>query len=75
MLSYNAFYFISPALLPNQLSIGASVADQIKVNYFYGTPWLFLLVSALVPTVAYAGSLYAEMRTRRSSEKAASENV
>ena len=60
--AYDLFYFVSPAILQNEYAIGASVADQIKVNYFYQTDWLLLLVAAAVPTTVYTLSLYAQLR-------------
>jgi hypothetical protein len=61
-LSYNLFYFVSPSLLPNYLSLGASIVEQLKLSYFYQTQWLFLLVSGAVPTGAYALTAIAELR-------------
>ncbi|MDA4125271.1 MAG: hypothetical protein OK438_07505 [Thaumarchaeota archaeon] len=64
-LSYNAFYFVSPILLPDQFTFGASIAEQLKVSYFYGTSTLFILVAGLIPTVVYLVYLFADLRPRR----------
>jgi len=61
-LSYNVFYFVSPSLLPNYFSLGASIVEQLKVGYFYQTQWLFVLVSGIVPTAAYVLTSIAELR-------------
>lgn len=60
--AYDLFYFVSPAILKNEYVIGASIADQIKVNYFYRADWLFLLIAAAIPTTVYAMSLWAQLR-------------
>jgi hypothetical protein len=60
--SYNLFYFVSPSLLLNQFALGPSVLEQLKVNFFYQTPWVFAFVSGLVPTVAYLLLLTSELR-------------
>ncbi len=61
-LTYNLFYFVSPAVLMNQFSVGASVADQFKVDFFSQTPVAFLVLTAVVPTVIYALLLLSELR-------------
>ena len=60
-LSYNAFYFASPSILPNYYSLGASIVEQLKLSYFYQTQWLFVLVSGIVPTAAYVLTAIAEL--------------
>ena len=72
--AYDLFYFVSPAILRNEYAIGASVADQVKVNYFYQTDWLLLLVAAAVPTAVYVLSLYAQLRPLHRSSRVV-ENV
>ncbi|MDG6899053.1 MAG: hypothetical protein JRM94_03085 [Nitrososphaerota archaeon] len=67
-LAYDLFYFVSPAILLNEYAIGASIADQIKTNYFYQTEWLFILVAAAVPTMVYALSLFVQLRPRKASQ-------
>ncbi len=62
--SYNIFYFVSPALLPDLFSSGASILEQLKVNVFYQVPPLFLAVAGGVPTAAYLYILYREVRPR-----------
>lgn len=64
-LSYNIFYFVSPAILPNYFTVGASVADQLKVVAFNETTWLFLLLSGVAPTAFYLALLLHELRPRR----------
>ena len=60
--AYDFFYFVSPAILHNEYAIGASIADQIKVNYFYQTDWLFILIAAAIPTTVYVLSLFAQLK-------------
>lgn len=62
VLSYNVFYFVSPALLPNYFAFGSSIAEQLKLSYFYQTTWLFIVVAGIVPTVAYSLMLLAELK-------------
>lgn len=59
-LAYDLFYFVSPAILPNEYMFGASVADQIKVSWFYQTSSVFGIVSGVVPTLAYVALVYHE---------------
>jgi hypothetical protein len=73
-LAYDLFYFVSPAILRDEYVIGASVVDQIKVNYFYQTDWFFLLVAAVVPTTVYVLSLFAQLKPLRRGSQAV-ENV
>jgi hypothetical protein len=75
ILSYDLFYFVSPAYLPDQFALGASVADQIKLNFFYQSTWLFLLVGALIPTLAYVWAFLAEARARGSPAAISVENL
>jgi len=60
--AYNTFYFVSPTLLPDEFSFGASVLEQMKVSLFYQTPVQFLLVSALIPTAVYVFLLRRELK-------------
>jgi hypothetical protein len=62
--TYNIFYFVSPALLPELFSLGASVLDQMKVGFSNQTTALSLLVSAVIPTVAYVALLFRELVMR-----------
>lgn len=64
--AYNIFYFVSPALLLSEYSIGASVVEQLKVSAFGQIPGL--VGAALLPTVAYALLLYYEISRRGVSE-------
>jgi hypothetical protein len=52
-LSYNLFYFVSPSILLDEFSNGASIVEQLKLVFFYTTPVQYILVSAAVPTAAY----------------------
>ncbi len=61
-LSYNIFYFVSPALLPDQFAFGASIAEQLKVSAFYQSTAFFVLLTGLIPTVAYSALLYHEVK-------------
>jgi hypothetical protein len=65
--AYNVFYFVSPALLPDEFAFGASVLDQMKVAFFYQTPSVFVLVASVMPTVVYVLILYRELKDRRSA--------
>ncbi len=60
--AYDVFYFVSPALLPDQFALGASIVEQLKVNYFYQSFGPFVLVAALVPTAAYVLMLLSELK-------------
>jgi Gpi18-like mannosyltransferase len=60
--AYNIFYFVSPTLLPDEFSFGASVLEQMKVSFFYQTPVQFLLISALIPTAVYVFLLRRELK-------------
>lgn len=65
VLSYNIFYFVSPAILPNYYTLGASIADQLKVLAFNQTSWLFLLLLGAIPTASYLLVLLAELTPSR----------
>ena len=62
-ISYNLFYFISPALLPDYFVYGASIVEQLKLAWFYQTTWFFVLASGVVPTAAYIWLLRRELRS------------
>jgi Gpi18-like mannosyltransferase len=62
--AYNIFYFISPALLPNLFGFSASIAEQLKVSYFYNSPVVFALVAGVLLTLAYIATLVREMKAR-----------
>ena len=61
-LAYNIFYFVSPAILPVVSSLGASIAEQLKVSTFSQTPDVSSYAGPLVPTLAYVWLLYHEVR-------------
>ncbi len=65
LLAYNIFYFVSPAILPDEFAFGTSIAEQLKVSAFYQSPVLFAFVTGLIPTAAYAALLYHEMKSGR----------
>lgn len=64
LLAYDAFYFVSPAILPNMYLYGASVLEQLKVNALYHSAPVFVLVAGVFPTVAYSVLLYSELTKR-----------
>ena len=72
--AYDLFYFVSPAILRDEYVLGASIADQIKVNYFYQTDWLLILIAAAIPTAMYALSLFSQLAPMRRDAQA-TENV
>jgi len=53
VFAYNIFYFVSPAILPNEFALGASIVEQLKVSFFYNTKPLLVFVAGLVPSAAY----------------------
>ncbi|MDE1853179.1 MAG: hypothetical protein KGI38_05450 [Thaumarchaeota archaeon] len=67
-LSYNIFYFVSPAILPDEFTFGGSIVEQLKVNAFYQSPESLVLLAGLVPTAAYVALLYREIRRGRTSQ-------
>ncbi len=68
VLAYNVFYFVSPAVLPDEFAFGASIAEQLKVSAFYQSPAFFVLLAGLIPTAAYAALLYHEIKRGRRSQ-------
>jgi hypothetical protein len=62
MISYNVFYFISPAILPDYFSLGASIVEQLKLSVFFQNTWFFVAVSGVVPTIVYVLTLYEELK-------------
>lgn len=60
-LSYNLFYFVSPAILRDEFSFDASILEQLKVGYFYQMGPLFVIGAGMVPTVAYVWLAYREV--------------
>lgn len=63
-LSYDLFYFISPAILPNEFVLGSSVLDQLKVIAFTQSVVPYLFITAALPTAAYVVLLAEELRPR-----------
>jgi hypothetical protein len=63
-VSYNIFYFVSPAVLFDEFSSGPSIVEQLKVAFFYTVPIEFLLVSAAAPTIACIVLLRNELKRR-----------
>jgi hypothetical protein len=64
--SYNLFYFVSPALLPDLYGFGASILEQLKVSFFYDSFVVFVLVAGVLPTIAFLWFLRAEFDGSRS---------
>jgi|BEDMetMinimDraft_2_1075160.scaffolds.fasta_scaffold00758_3 hypothetical protein len=61
-LSYNAFYFISPALLYDTYAPSASIAEELKLAFFYSYKPLFITVTGVVPLLAYIFEIAAQIR-------------
>lgn len=53
-LSYNMFYFVSPAILYDQYAFPASIVEQLKISVFYSLIPVYLMVTAVAPTLVYA---------------------
>ena len=66
ILSYNVFYFVSAGILFDEFSTGPSIIEQLKLNFFYATPVLYILVSAALPTIAYLLLLTLELGSKTS---------
>jgi hypothetical protein len=64
--AYNWNYFISPALVRSEYSQFTSVAEQLKLTYFYQTPLLLLTVTAVIPTLFYVLLLVKEAKSNKS---------
>jgi hypothetical protein len=64
-LSYDIFYFVSPALLLHEFSIGPSIVEQLKLILFYSTPIQYIVVSAAIPTIAYVLLLRHELSRKK----------
>jgi len=62
VISYNLFYFVSPAILPNYFAPGSSIVEQLKLSYFFQNTWLFVAVSGIIPTAVYVLMLLSEVR-------------
>lgn len=73
--SYNIYYFVSPALLPDIFSFGASVLEQLKVNWFYQSSLPLVLVLGAIPTASYALLVYRELRSGRADAPRDTGNV
>ena len=66
VLSYSIFYFVSAGVLFDEFSKGPAILEQMKLNFFYATPVLYLIVSAALPTLAYLLFLVLELRSKTS---------
>ncbi len=64
MLAYDIFYFVSPAILPVESSLGASIVEQLKVSSFAQAPDISSYAAPLLPSTAYIWLLYHEIRRR-----------
>jgi len=62
VISYNLFYFVSPAILPNYFAPGSSIVEQLKLSYFFQNTLLFVVVSGIIPTATYALMLLSEVK-------------
>ncbi len=63
-LAYDIFYFVSPAILPSLSSLGASIAEELKVSALSQAPKAPSFVGPLLPTLAYVWLLYREIRRK-----------
>lgn len=64
-LEYNIFYFVSPAILPDEFTTGAAIADQLKLSSFSSPPTAVVLVPALLLAAVYLLLAVDELRSRR----------
>lgn len=64
MLAYDIFYFVSPAILPLESSLGASIVEQLKVSLFSQTRDISSFAAPLLPTLAYVWLVYNEVRRK-----------
>jgi hypothetical protein len=63
-LTYDIFYFVSPAILPDYFAWGASIVEQLKLSMFFQNTWAFVTVSGIVPTMVYGLVLFTELRPK-----------
>lgn len=61
-LSYNAFYFVSPAILYDTYAPSASIAEELKLAFFYNYRPLFITVTGVIPLLAYTLEVVAQIR-------------
>ncbi len=64
-LSYNIFYFVSPAILYDTYAPSASIAEQLKLALFFNYKPLFVGVASVAPLVAYIWELRAQISRLR----------
>ena len=65
--SYNIFYFVSPAILKDEFSIGPSVVEQLKLSGLYSMSLQYFAVVAAVPTLVYLLLLRQELKAHRAA--------
>ena len=71
VLTYNIFYFVSPTLLLDEFSNGASIVEQLKLAYFFNAPAAFVALAVIIPTVLYFVLLKQELgRPRKNAGEA-----
>jgi len=63
-LSYNIFYFVSPAILFDEFSNGAAIVDQLKIAYFSSMLVPAIVLVGALPTAAYLLLLRQEIGKR-----------
>ncbi|MEM0272107.1 MAG: hypothetical protein QW514_06175 [Thermoprotei archaeon] len=61
-LSYNVFYFLSPALLYDTYAPAASIAEELKLAFFYNNRPLFIAVASILPLLAYICELTSQVK-------------
>lgn len=64
-LSYNVFYFVSPTILYDVYSNSASIAEELKIAFFYNYKPLFIAVASFTPLAAYVLELRAQIKLVR----------
>jgi hypothetical protein len=61
-LSYNAFYFVSPAILYDTYAPSASIAEELKLAFFYNYKPLFITITGIIPLFVYILEARAQVR-------------
>ncbi len=63
-LSYNIAYFISPSILYDYYSPAFSIAEELKLAYFFHHPLFYFVLIAAIPTAVY---LFTAVKVTRAS--------